>query len=98
MARNDLMRGMYDIIILSCIINSKENITQYRLINIIKEKVENNVAINDSTIYDAVRRLKGQNYIVQGSKELKVTEEGLDYYNYKVKEWKQVNTLMNQFV
>lgn len=97
MVRNDLMRGMYDLIILSCIINTKENITQYRLISIIKEKAESSISINNSTIYDAVRRLKKQNYIDKDSKELIITEDGLVYYNCKIAEWHSICSLMSQF-
>lgn len=92
------MRGMYDLIILSCIIKAKEDITQYRLINLIKEKVENSITINDSTIYDAVRRLKKQNYIANDVKELIITDDGIAYYNAKVEEWKNVCSVMNRFV
>lgn len=98
MARNDMLRGMYDIMILSCIINSHEELTQYRLVNTIKGKSDSFISINDSTIYDAVRRLKGQNLIDKDAKELKVTEEGLEYYNHKVTEWREVCSLMKQFV
>lgn len=97
MNRNDLMRGLYDIIILSCVVNSNEDITQYRLVNMIKNEVGSAVHINESTIYDAVRRLKRQQYIKSDSKELTITEEGLKYFTSKVEEWKCVSVLMNKF-
>lgn len=97
MNRNDLMRGLYDIIILSCIANSKEDITQYRLVNMIKDEVGTVVHINDSTIYDAVRRLKRLQYIKNDSKELIITEEGIEYYTNRVEEWKYVSDLMSRF-
>lgn len=99
MRRNDLLRGVYDIMILSCVKKYNGELNKYRLKKCIDDIVGNNYRINDSTIYDAVRRLNVNGYINQNSDNfLIISDDGKEHLKELVEEWETLTQVIKSFI
>lgn len=99
MNRNDMLRGLYDLIILSIIKKNDGLLSQYAVYKQINSSYEDyNIKINESTIYDAIRRLRNNQYLIIKDKKMVITSSGEEYYSDKVDEWEKVKEFVAMFI
>lgn len=65
MPKNELMRGVYDLIIIATIIDNKGTYNKYKIYTSLKDKNKESIAVHESTVYDAIRRLKSKDYLIE---------------------------------
>jgi PadR family transcriptional regulator PadR len=102
---SDILRGHTDTIILRIL--SEGDSYGYEVAKRIIEDGEGYIDIKDATIYIAFKRMEENRLIttywgegVEGArrKYYKITQKGLEVYNNAVKEWKEVNRILNKLL
>lgn len=102
---SDILRGHTDTIILRIL--SEGDSYGYEVAKRIIEDGEGYIDIKDATIYIAFKRMEENGLIttywgegVEGArrKYYKITQKGLEVYNNAVKEWKEVNRVLNKLL
>lgn len=102
---SDILRGHTDTIILRIL--SEGDSYGYEVAKRIIEDGEGYIDIKDATIYIAFKRMEENCLIttywgegVEGArrKYYKITQKGLEVYNNAVKEWKEVNRVLNKLL
>ncbi|HOK81348.1 MAG: PadR family transcriptional regulator [Clostridiales bacterium] len=102
---SDILRGHTDTIILRIL--SEGDSYGYEVAKRIIEDGEGYIDIKDATIYIAFKRMEENGLIttywgegVEGArrKYYKITQKGLEVYNNAVKEWKEVNRILNKLL
>lgn len=102
MISSDIIRGHLEVIILKLII--EEDRYGYEISNCITERTNNLFNIKEATLYSIVGRLEKKELIesylgkkTHGGKRryYKMTTLGKAYYKEKLKEWKELKSVLN---
>ena len=102
---SEILRGHTETIILG-ILKDKDSYG-YEILKTILEKGKGVLDITDATIYTAFKRMEKEELITtywggedEGArrKYYSVTQKGRDYYSGKVKEWKEINIILNNLI
>jgi len=102
---SEILRGHTETIILR-ILKDKDSYG-YEIMKTIVEKGNGLIDIKDATIYTAFKRMEKEEFITaywggedDGArrKYYSITEKGKDYYFDKVKEWKEINIILNNLI
>ncbi len=103
--RSDIIRGHTDTIILAHLI--KGNSYGYEINKSIKEKTDGKYELNDATLYCAFRRLEQLGYITSywgegntGARRryYSITNQGIEFYEENIKEWKLTKELIDKLI
>ncbi|MCC5423433.1 PadR family transcriptional regulator [Clostridium botulinum] len=103
----EILKGYIDTIVLSVLQN--DDIYGYEIAKRIKEKSKEEFEIKEATLYVSLKRLEKKNYLKgywnddEGSRGGRrryytITEEGRNYFSVKVKEWRFLKSLLNNFM
>lgn len=102
MISSDIIRGHLDTIILKLIVEKDRY--GYEISKEIAERTKNAFEIKEATLYAVFQRLEKKHYIVSYSGEIthgrkrkyyKITALGTEYFNDKMKEWKQIKQIID---
>lgn len=105
MISSDVIRGYNDTIILSILL--EKDSYGYEISKEIERLSEKKYVIKETTLYSAFTRLEKKGFIVSyygdetfGKRRTyyKITNQGIDYYKEKCKEWKVTKEVINKFV
>lgn len=96
MKKNELFRGVYEIIILHYIEKDGKDCSPYGLLPRINNDISEYTQMNRSTFYDAFRRLKTKGYVQVNENGVFLSENGNEYYKEKLVEWNNVKGLMGK--
>ena len=105
MISSDVIRGYNDTIILYMLLDNESY--GYEISKKIKEISDEKYIIKETTLYSAFNRLMENGYIVSFFKEethgqrrkyYRITQEGINYYKEKCKEWNLTKEVINKFV
>lgn len=103
----EILKGYIDTIIL-CVLRN-EDMYGYEIAKKIKEKSKEEFEIKEATLYVSLKRLEKKNYLEgywndnEGTgggrrRYYKITEEGRKFLSDKVKEWRLLKSLLNNFM
>lgn len=89
----ELLKGSTNLLVLSLL--EKEDLYGYQLIKRLKEQSNDVFDLKEGTLYPILHNLEEYNYIESYWDELnnrkrkyyKITKNGMEYLNFKVKEW-----------
>ena len=102
---SEALRGHTETIILA-ILKDRDSYG-YEILKTILDKGNGLLDIKDATIYTAFKRMEKDELITtywgdgdEGArrKYYSITEKGKDYYYSKVKEWKEINIVLNELI
>ena len=102
---SDILRGHTETIILGILKDTDSY--GYDILRTILEKGNGVLDIKDATIYTAFKRMEkealittywGDEDIGARRKYYSITDKGRDYYLAKVKEWKEINIILNSLI
>jgi len=102
---SEILRGNTETIILAILI--KKNSYGYEIMKTIIERGNGLFNIKDATIYTAFKRMEKDDLITaywgdedEGArrKYYSITQNGKDVYTQKVKEWKEINIVLNNLI
>lgn len=102
---SEILRGNTETIILA-ILKDKDSYG-YEILKTILEKGNGLLDIKDATIYTAFKRMEKEELITtywgdedEGArrKYYSITQKGKDHYFGKVKEWKEINVILNNLI
>jgi PadR family transcriptional regulator PadR len=103
----EILKGYIDIIVLSVLQN--HDMYGYEIAKKIKEKSKEEFEMKEATLYVSLKRLEKKNYLKgywnddKGSgggrrRYYTITDEGKNYFSVKVKEWRFLKSLLNNFM
>ncbi|MDP4133622.1 MAG: PadR family transcriptional regulator [Bacillota bacterium] len=102
---SEILRGNTETIILAILI--KKDSYGYEIMKTIIERGNGLLNIKDATIYTAFKRMETDNLITtywgdedEGArrKYYSITQKGKDVYAQKVKEWQEINVVLNNLI
>lgn len=102
---SEILRGNTETIILAILI--KKDSYGYEVMKTIIEHGNGLFSIKDATIYTAIKRMEKDNLITTywgdedggaRRKYYSITQNGKDVYAQKVKEWKEINIVLNNLI
>lgn len=102
---SDVLRGHTETIILGIL--KDEDSYGYDILKTILEKGKGLIDIKDATIYTAFKRMEKEGLITTywgnedanaRRKYYSITEVGREYYATKVREWKEINIILNDLI
>lgn len=105
MISSDVMRGFNDLLILSIL--KKGDSYGYEISKNISNISESKYSLKETTLYSAFSRLEKNGYIVGyesdktfGRKRTyyTLTKNGIEYLDFKIKEWKEIEEVMELFI
>lgn len=103
----EILKGYIDTIVLSVLQN--DDMYGYEIAKKIKEKSKEKFEMKEATLYVSLKRLEKKDYLEgywndgEGSgggrrRYYRITEEGINYFSLKVKEWRFLKSLLNNFM
>lgn len=102
---SEMLRGNTETIILAILINSDSY--GYAVLKRINERGGGIFDLKDATIYTTIKRMENDGLITTywgeentgaRRKYYHITERGKEYYQQKIKEWKEVNHILNNLI
>ena len=102
---SDVMRGYIDLIILRVLCDGDSY--GYAISKKVTDISESSYTMKETTLYSAFSRLEKSKYLrsypgsISGGRErtyFTLTEEGLQYYHHKCKEWVATQELISKFI
>ncbi|MHC6181383.1 PadR family transcriptional regulator [Clostridium sp. JNZ X4-2] len=103
----EILKGYIDTIVLSILPNG--DMYGYEIAKRIKEKSKEKFEMKEATLYVSLKRLEKKNYLEgywnddKGSgggrrRYYTITEKGINYFSVRVKEWRFLKSLLNNFM
>ncbi|MGE7624596.1 PadR family transcriptional regulator [Viridibacillus sp. NPDC096237] len=100
----EMMKGSTDLLLLSII--AKQDMYGYEIVQALKQSSDELYSMSEGTLYPALKRLESQGYInsywvenegARRRKYYELTEEGQNALSGKLKDWQQINQLIEKW-
>ncbi|MBS5938699.1 PadR family transcriptional regulator [Clostridium sartagoforme] len=102
----ELLKGFIDILILALL--TKEDMYTYEISKVIMENSNGEITLGEGTLYPALKRFYSNGYVeyywvekdnnLVKRKYYKITDQGREYLNSKVNDFKRLTLLVNKFL
>lgn len=102
----ELLKGFIDILILALL--TKEDMYTYEISKVIMENSNGKITLGEGTLYPALKRFYNNGYVEYywvekdnnkvKRKYYKITDQGIEYLNSKVNDFKRLTSLVNKFL